>query len=68
MTVVLNGEPRDVPDGATVAAVLAGIGPGLDRRGTAVAVNGEVVPRGTWDDVTLSEGDRVEVLGAMQGG
>jgi sulfur carrier protein len=68
MTVMLNGEPREVPDGATVSDVLAGIGPGLDRRGTAVVVNGEVVPRTRWDAVALSDGDRVEVLGAMQGG
>ncbi|MEV4345532.1 sulfur carrier protein ThiS [Actinoplanes sp. NPDC049596] len=38
------------------------------RRGVAVAVNGEVVPRSTWPTVTLAEGDTVEVLTAAQGG
>ncbi|MCO8275729.1 sulfur carrier protein ThiS [Actinoplanes sp. TRM 88003] len=38
------------------------------RRGVAVAVNGEVVPRSTWEDTALAEGDSVEVLTAAQGG
>ena len=38
------------------------------RRGVAVAVNGEVVPRSTWAAVPLAEGDAVEVLTAAQGG
>ena len=38
------------------------------RRGVAVAVNGEVVPRSTWSAVPLTDGDAVEVLTAAQGG
>nr|WP_221376839.1 sulfur carrier protein ThiS [Actinoplanes polyasparticus] len=38
------------------------------RRGVAVAVNGEVVPRSTWEAMALAEGDSVEVLTAAQGG
>ena len=38
------------------------------RRGVAVAVNGEVVPRSTWEATPLAEGDSVEVLTAAQGG
>jgi thiamine biosynthesis protein ThiS len=68
LTVVVNGEQRRVAAGATVAQVLADIGPGLDRRGVAVSVNGEVVPRSGWVQATLEEGDRVEILGAIQGG
>ena len=37
-------------------------------RGDVVALDGEVVPRGSWDDVALSEGARVEVVQAVQGG
>jgi sulfur carrier protein len=36
--------------------------------GIAVAVNGEVVPRGAWPATALRERDRIEVLGAAQGG
>jgi sulfur carrier protein len=37
-------------------------------RGVAVAVDREVVPRSRWDDTHLADGQRVEVLEAVQGG
>jgi sulfur carrier protein len=66
--IVLNGEHSDVRAGETVVAVLARLGLGLDARGVAVAVDGEVVPRASWDSFALAEDARVEVLTAMQGG
>ena len=39
-----------------------------DGRGMAVAVDAEVVPRSEWETVELTEGQRVEVVGAIQGG
>jgi sulfur carrier protein len=66
--IVLNGEPARVGAGATVAAALAELGLDSDAPGVAVAVDGEVVPRGEWERVTLAEQARVEVLTAMQGG
>jgi sulfur carrier protein len=41
---------------------------GADARGVAVAVDGEVVRRGEWSSVALSDGSRVEVLAAIGGG
>ena len=64
----VNGEPSAVRPGETVAAMLAGLGVADPGRGVAVAVNGEVVPRGEWDVHELADGARVEVLTAMQGG
>jgi sulfur carrier protein len=55
-----------VPDGATVADLLAEVG--ADDRGIAVAVDGTVVRRATWATTTLSPGTRVEIVGASQGG
>jgi sulfur carrier protein len=66
--IVLNGERTEVTAGATVTAVLARLGVGVDARGVAVAVDGEVVPRGAWETFALAEDARVEVLSAMQGG
>lgn len=66
MTVVLNGAERSLPAGATVPEALALLGAG--GSGTAVAVNGEVVPRGAWGRTELHAGDKVEVLAAVQGG
>jgi thiazole synthase len=67
MRVELNGEPTALPDGATVAAAIEASGAAA-RRGVAVAVDGEVVPRGEWDATRLHEGEKIEVLAAIQGG
>jgi sulfur carrier protein len=66
MKVLLNGEPTELESGATVEAALASLE--LPHRGVAVAVDAEVVPRGEWPEHELSEGARVEVLRAIQGG
>ena len=66
MRLVLNGTPRELADGATIADVLALLE--APDRGVAVAVDAEVVPRGEWEAVTLRDGARVEVVQAVQGG
>ena len=66
MKVLVNGEPTELASGATVEAVLASLE--LPDRGVAVAVDAEVVPRGEWPAHQLSEGARIEVLRAIQGG
>ena len=66
--IVVNGEPREIPGGETVAGLLGRMDLDPQRRGVAVAVDGEVVPRAGWGERTLGEGARVEVLVAMQGG
>ena len=70
MIVRLNGEPREVADGATIAALVAllGAGGGAGGRGVAVALGGEVVPHGRWAETEVADGDRVEVVAAIQGG
>ena len=66
MRLTVNGEMRDLPAGFSVAMLVARLTPAV--RGVAVAVNGEVVPRSTWEAADLTDGDRVEVLTAAQGG
>jgi len=68
VNVTVNGEPRELGDGATVASVveLLDVNPGA--RGVAVALDGEVVSRGRWADTPLSEGSMVEVVAAIGGG
>lgn len=67
MNVVLNGDAAQVDPGATVTDVLAHLEVPA-RRGVAVAVEGEVVPRREWDACVLAEGARVEIVTAIQGG
>jgi sulfur carrier protein len=66
--VLLNGEPCELPDGAMLEDAIARSGVHESRRGVAVAVDGEVVPRAEWQATALGEGARVEVLQAVQGG
>ncbi|ARQ72575.1 sulfur carrier protein ThiS [Streptomyces marincola] len=66
MAVRVNGEPRRIAAGTTLADLVAELS--TAPAGIAAAVNESVIPRGQWPDTTLAEGDRVEVLTAVQGG
>jgi sulfur carrier protein len=75
MRVTVNGEPRTLDGSPTVADVVSQVSGGAPvrkvpflGRGVAIAVNGEVVPRSTWPGHPISEGDRIEILTAVQGG
>jgi len=64
--VKLNGEPHELSDGATLAEAVAELT--AAAAGVAAAVNGDVVPRGSWATTLLRDGDQVEVVTAVQGG
>ena len=64
--ILVNGDPSDVAPGTTIAALLAARG--APDSGVAVAIDGEVVPRGAWDQTTVADDARVEVVMAVQGG
>lgn len=66
MIVEINGESVELLDGTSVFDLVERLSGA--RRGIAVAVGGEVVPRSTWDRRRLRAGDRVEILTAVQGG
>ncbi|MGH2754631.1 MAG: sulfur carrier protein ThiS [Actinomycetota bacterium] len=68
MKIVVNGDPVDLPEGATVRNVVELFRDARDGRGLAVALNAEVVHRGAWDATPLADDDRVEVLSAIGGG
>jgi sulfur carrier protein len=64
----VNGAPRAVEQGTTVADLVSELGHDPRGRGVAAALNGEVVPRRSWESTTVSDGDRVEILAAIGGG
>ncbi len=66
MRIRVNGEARELDEGATVAALLASMP--LAASGIAVAVNMEIVRRGAYGETSLSEGDEVEIVRAVGGG
>lgn len=62
----VNGEELASIDGESIAALIERIG--RDGRLVAVERNGEVVPRRSWHEVLVVSGDRIEVVGFVQGG
>ena len=68
MLVMVNGKPQEFTTGTTVAGVIDALAEAPEGRGVAVAVDGEVVPRGRWQQTELSDGAHVEVVAAVQGG
>ena len=66
MRLEVNGTARDLDDGTTLAAMIEQIAG--STRGSAVVVDGEVVPRSEWQDYPLRPGQSVELITAVQGG
>ena len=62
----VNGEPRELHGGASLADLVAVLG--LAGRKIAIAVNRDVVPRASHAARVLQAGDRVEILEAVGGG
>jgi len=65
MNIILNGEQREI-SGTTVADVLAEMG--LEKARVATALNGEFLPAALRRETSITAGDTLEVLSAMQGG
>lgn len=66
MKITVNGESRAFPEGISVADLLKILN--IPQVGVAVAVNFEVVRRQVLETTRLQEGDRVEIIRAVQGG
>ncbi|WP_307167553.1 sulfur carrier protein ThiS [Streptomyces rishiriensis] len=66
MSVSVNGEPREFAPGTALDSVVRSLTPAPS--GVAAALNETVVPRAQWPSTALRDGDRVEVLTAVQGG
>jgi thiamine biosynthesis protein ThiS len=66
ISITLNGEPRDVAPGTSIAALAAEIG--LNPAKIAVERNLEIVPRSTLADVLIEAGDQIEIVHFVGGG
>jgi thiamine biosynthesis protein ThiS len=66
ITIQLNGESREIPEGLTVSSLLEWLKFPADR--VAVERNLEIVPRGRWAETPLEAGDRLEVVHFVGGG
>lgn len=66
MTVVINGERRDIPDGLNVAGLLDHLGMSNGR--VAVERNLDILPRARWQDTQIQENDSFEIVHFVGGG
>ncbi len=66
MKLTVNGNPVELPDGSTVTALLARLA--LEATRVAVERNEEVIPRKTWAESQLHEGDAIEIVTFVGGG
>lgn len=64
--ITVNGETRPLPEGQTVAALLAALG--LDGRKVAVERNEAIVSRSAYDTTVLGAGDSLEIVHFIGGG
>lgn len=77
-TIILNGDRHDLPGATSALDLVAEVtgrelnpdGTAADggRLGIALAVDGEVIRRGTWSSLTLADGHTVDIVTAVQGG
>jgi len=67
MEVIINNQPREIPEETTVYALLKRME--MDHaKGMAVAVNKKVVPKNQWEATRLNSRDEVLLIRASQGG
>jgi thiazole synthase len=66
LRLTVNGESRTAAPGTTVAGLLASMG--VDPARVAVERNQDVVPRRSWGEAPLADGDRIEVVAFVGGG
>lgn len=66
MEIVLNGRPREIAEGVSIATLLAS--EHLQDRRVAVELNGVIVPRSRHAQQPIAVGDRIEIVQAIGGG
>jgi sulfur carrier protein len=66
VNILVNGTPREVAEGITIAALLFELN--MTARHVAVEVNLELVPRAEHSQHTLCEADRLEIVSLVGGG
>jgi thiamine biosynthesis protein ThiS len=66
MTILLNGEPKEIPTHLAVAGLIQELG--LTPERLAVEVNRRIIRRADWPSTRLAEGDKVEIVHFVGGG
>lgn len=66
MKILINNQFHEVPCGTTVASLLSALN--INAKGVALAIDGRIVPRASWDKQVVSEGANITLISATCGG
>jgi thiamine biosynthesis protein ThiS len=66
MTVTINGERREIPDGLNIIALLEHLGMSNGR--VAIERNRDILPRARWQETQVESGDSFEIVHFVGGG
>ena len=66
MTVIVNGQPRECPEGISLEQFIEHLALKADR--VAIELNRRIARRGRWKEISLHEGDRLEIVHFVGGG
>ena len=66
ITIIANGQPRDIPAGSTIADLLHALQ--IAHKRVVAQLDGEIVTRETFDQVILREGSKLELITMVGGG
>ena len=66
MTITINGERREIPDGLNVTALLEHLGMAENR--VAIERNRDILPRARWQETQVSANDTFEIVQLVGGG
>ncbi|MFN6946588.1 MAG: sulfur carrier protein ThiS [Cytophagaceae bacterium] len=67
MMIFINNEKKEVETGNKLSKLLEQLNL-LQKRGIAIAINNEVIPKVEWDSQPLQDGDKITIITATQGG
>ncbi|MGH9758538.1 MAG: sulfur carrier protein ThiS [Candidatus Acidiferrales bacterium] len=66
MKVIINGEPREIPEGLSVAALLGHLS--MESGRVAIERNRGILPRTEWEETRIQPGDTFEIVQLVGGG
>jgi sulfur carrier protein len=67
MEILINNNQITVPESASLALAISSL-VNIETKGIAVAINENIVPKKEWDSRRLTNGDKVLIIKATQGG
>ena len=68
MTLLVNGNKKEFDHSITLQALLGQLDLQTNRKGVALCVNMQVIPKENWEETELKDGDKVEIVIAAPGG